>query len=80
MGNKMDHVSTSKLRHALDLSIADPADKDAEEHGATSAIQVRKARAMVEEIIESESATVEHRYEPPRVSWVQRVLSWFSRR
>ena len=27
MGNKMDHVSTSKLHHALDLSIADPADR-----------------------------------------------------
>ena len=56
--------------------------EDAVDHGDTSAIQVRKARAMVEELIESESesATVEHRYEPPRVSWVQRVLSWFSRR
>ena len=50
------------------------------DHGATSTTQVRKARAMVQEIIESESATVEHRYKPPRVSWVQRVLSWFSRR
>ncbi len=26
MGNKIDHASTSKLRDALDLSIADPAD------------------------------------------------------
>ncbi len=54
--------------------------EDDVDHGATSTIQVRKARAMVQEIIESESATVEHRYESPRVSWVQRVLSWFSRR
>ncbi len=45
--------------------------------GATSAIRVREARALVEEIIEGESATVEHRYQPPRVSWTQRVLSWF---
>ena len=28
-------------------------------------------------IIEGEEATVEHRYQPPRVSWTQRVLSWF---
>ena len=54
--------------------------EDAVGHGDTSAIQVRQARAMVEEIIEGESATVEHRYEPARVSWVQRVLRWFSRR
>ena len=107
MGNKMDHASTSKLRHALDFSTADPADspilddqtvsdtletgafhlsdhstgdrqddadKDAEEHGATSAIQVREARAWLEEVTGGESATVEHRYQP---SWTQRVLSWF---
>ena len=54
--------------------------EDDVDHGATSVIQVRKARAMVEEIIESESATAEHRYEPPHISWVQRVLRWFSRR
>ncbi len=54
--------------------------EDAVGHGDTSAIQVRKARAMVEELIEGENATVKHLYEPPRVSWVQRVLSWFSRR
>ncbi len=27
MGNKIDHVSTSRLRHAVDFSIADPADR-----------------------------------------------------
>ncbi len=91
MGNKMDHASASGSRDALDLSVADladspilddqtvsdtleigafhlsdhstgdhqdDADKDAEDHGATSAIQVR---------------------EPTRVSWTQRVLSWFRR-
>ncbi len=44
---------------------------------ATSTIKVREARAELEEIIEGEDATVEHRYQPPRVSWTQRVLSWF---
>ncbi len=44
---------------------------------ATSAIQVREARAELEEIIEGESATAEHRYQPLRVSWMQRVLNWF---
>ena len=47
--------------------------------GATSAIRVREARTLVEEIIEGESATVEHRYQPPSVSWTQRVLNWFRR-
>ena len=46
---------------------------------ATSAIKVREARAELEEIIEGEDATVEHHYQPPRVSWTQRVLSWFRR-
>lgn len=57
----------------------DYADKDAEDTGATSTIEVLKARAELEEIIDGESATVEHRYQPPRVSWTQRVLSWFRR-
>ena len=55
------------------------ADKEAEDTGATSTIEVLKARAELEEIIDGESATVEHRYQPPRVSWKQRVLSWFSK-
>ena len=53
------------------------ADKDVEDHGATSTLDVLQARAMLEEFIEGESATVEHRYQPPHVSWMQRVLSWF---
>jgi len=48
-----------------------------EPEDATSAIQVREARAELEEIIEGEEAPVKHRYQPPRVSWTQRVLSWF---
>ena len=55
------------------------ADKDAEDTGATTTLDVLEARAELEEIIEGESATVEHRYQPPRVSWTQRVLSWFRR-
>ncbi len=27
MGNKIDHLSTSRLRHALDFSLADPDDR-----------------------------------------------------
>ena len=57
----------------------DSVDKDAEDTGATSTIEVLKARALLERIIESENATVEHRYQPPHVSWTQRVLSWFSK-
>ncbi len=108
MGNKMDHASTSKLRHSLDFSTADPADspilddqtvsdiletgafrlsdhstgdrqddadKDAEDHGATSAIQVRKAKATLDKI--TGGTTGRHRYQP---SWAQRVLSWFMSR
>ncbi len=33
--------------------------------------------AMLEEITEGD--TVRHRYQPPRVSWTQRVLGWFRR-
>ena len=55
----------------------DSADKDAEDTGATSTIEVLKARAELEKILDGESATVEHRYQPPSVSWTQRVLSWF---
>ncbi len=57
----------------------DSADKDFDDHGTTTTLDVLKARAMLEEYIEGESATGEHRYQPPRVSWAQRVLSWFSR-
>ncbi len=55
------------------------ADTDFDDHGTTTTLDVLEARAMLEEYIEGESATVEHRYLPPRVSWTQRVLSWFRR-
>ncbi len=57
----------------------DSADKDPEDTGATSTIEVLKAKTELEEILDGESATVEHRYQPPRVGWTQRVLSWFSK-
>ena len=79
MGNKMDHVSTSKLRHALDLSIADLADKDAANHGATSVIQVRKAKATLDEMTNRPPVLDRDQPEAPHVSWTQRVLSWFKR-
>ncbi len=55
------------------------ADKDFDDHGTTTTLDVLEARAMLEEYIESESATVEHRYQPPRVGWMQRILNWFRR-
>ncbi len=57
----------------------DSVEKDVEDHGGTTTLEVLKARAMLEEILEGECATVEHRFEPPRVNWAQRVLSWFGR-
>ncbi len=53
--------------------------KDFDDHGTTTTLDVLEARAMLEEYVEGESATVEHRYRPPSVSWTQRVLSWFRR-
>ncbi len=79
MGAKIDHVSTSKLRHALDLSIADPADEDVEDHGATTTLDVLKARAMLEEITKRLPVLDRDQPKTPHVSWTQRVLSWFKR-
>ena len=55
------------------------ADKDVEDHGTTTTLDVLEVRAMLEEYGEGESATVEHRYQPPHVSWMQRVLGWLRR-
>ncbi len=99
----MGHASPSRLRDALDLSIADPADsqipddraeqkinappnetdsagKDAGYYGATSAIQVRKARAMLEEITEGTRELHHYQPEATRVSLVRRLLNWFMSR
>ena len=61
------------------MNKTDSADKDVEDHGNTSTLDVLKARAMLEEYIEGESTTGDHRYQPPHVSWIQRVLNWFRR-
>ncbi len=55
------------------------ADKEAGDRVTTSAIQVREARATLEEM--TKRVPVQHRYQPKavRVSWTQRVLSWFKR-
>ncbi len=63
------------------------ADKVFEDHGTTTTLDVLKARAMLEEYIEGEGEgegegdTVRHHYQPKavRVSWTQRVISWFRR-
>ena len=80
MGNKTDYVSTAKLRNVLvDFSIADPADKDAEDRLATSAIQVRKAKATLDEMTNRLPVLDRDQPKTPHVSWTQRVLSWFRR-
>ncbi len=57
----------------------DASNSDAEDTSATSAVKVLEARAVLEEF--GESTTALHRYEPeaPRVSWVQRLLTWVRR-
>ncbi len=112
MGNKIDHVSTSRLRDGLDFSIADPADspilddqtvldtletgafhlsdhstgdrqddadKDAEDHGATSKIEVVRTKTMLEEIVDETSERHRIQVKAARVSWVQRLLNSFRR-
>jgi len=60
----------------------DLADKDAGDHRLTNAIKVREARAMLEEITESERTTALHHYQPKaaRVGWARRLLNWFKGR
>ena len=66
-----DHTSKTKLLKALGGLL--------EREGTTNRIKVLEARTMLEEF--SKGATVQHRYEPKavRVSWAQRVSSWFKR-
>ena len=54
----------------------DFADNDAGNHGATSAIEVRKARATLEEMTKRLPVLDLDRPKAARVSWVQRVLGW----
>ena len=79
MSDKIGRASTSKLRHALDLSIADPADEDVEDHGATTTLDVLKARAMLEEITKRLPVLDRDQPKTPHVSWTQRIQGWFSR-
>jgi len=53
------------------------ADKDVEDHLATSKIEVTRTTTMLEEIVDD--TTTRHRIQvkAARVSWVQRLLNWF---
>ena len=53
------------------------ADKDAENHGATSKIEVIRTKAMLEEIVDDTSDRHRIQVKAARVSWVQRLLNWF---
>ncbi len=67
-----DHV-TSRPNLLKSLNETDFVDED-----ATIRIKaIRGARIMLDEINKNDSTTMVHRYQPPRVSWMQRVLSWF---
>ncbi len=55
----------------------DSADKDVEDRLATSAIQVREAKATLEEMTKRLPVLDRDQPKEARVSWMQRVLSWF---
>ena len=78
--DKVDPSRTDVLDHDTLTNETDFLSKDAVDHGATSAIEVIRARVMVEEIIES--STARHRYQPraARVSLVRRLLNWLMNR
>ena len=57
----------------------DSADKDVEDRLATNAIQVREARAALEEMTKRLPELDRDQPEAAHVSWTQRVLSWFRR-
>ncbi len=57
----------------------DSADKDVEDHLSTSKIEVVRTKAMLEEIVDDTTDRHRIQIKAARVSWVQRVLSWFSR-
>ncbi len=58
-----------------DMRERDLENTDAGNDDATSRIKVLAARAILEEA--TEGTTVRHR-QPPRVSWVRRLLNWFT--
>ncbi len=53
------------------------ADKDVEDHGATSKIEVSRTKAMVEEIVDDTTDRHRIQVKTARVSWVQRLVNWF---
>ena len=53
------------------------ADKDAEDHLATSKIEVIRTKAMLEEIVDDTSERHRIQVKAVRVSWVRRLLNWF---
>ncbi len=57
----------------------DSADKGAGDYVTTSAQNVREARATLEEMTKRVPVLDRYRPKAARVSWTQRVLSWFRR-
>ena len=55
------------------------ADKDVEDHLATSKIEVIRTKAMLEEIVDDTTAQHRIQVKTARVSWARRVLNWFKR-
>ncbi len=62
------------------MNEVDSADKDAEDHGRTSAIKVREARATLEEMTKRIPVLDRNRPKAAHISWTQRVLGWFMSR
>ncbi len=59
------------------MNETDSADKDAEDYGATSKIEVIRTKAMLEEIVDDTSERHRTQVKSVRVSWVRRLLVWF---
>ena len=53
------------------------ADKDVEDHLATTKIEVVRTTAMLEEMVDDTSTRHRIQVKAARVSWVQRLLNWF---
>ncbi len=80
--DRVDPSRTDVPDHNAPPNETDSAGKDAGNDDATSRIGVIRATAMLEEIIEGESPTVRHHFQPKaaRVSWARRLLNWFMSR
>ena len=59
------------------MDMTDPVDKDAGDRVTTSAMKVREARATLEEMTKRLPRLDRSQPKAARVSWTQRVLSWF---